>query len=383
MPARRAGKLPGTATSGASVIKATGPLPSRKRRRRTRPPAAAALDNILTRGVSQSATTHDSRVMTNPSSTSDTTSPGRPSFASVAGDWLSLVAPTISSTTLDEYRRTLERYFLPTYGRKQIASIQYEEFALFVARLPLMTGKTFNNIMTPVRGVFDYAFRTRKVKQDITTNILWRKHQSPGPDPLEVDEVMMALEHLSAAHHPTWRNYFEVAFFTGLRPSELIAIHWPNVDFRRETLKVAGARVRATDKDTKTHAIRYVDLQTPALAALQRQRELAKSKTGLVFLNPNTQRKFADTAAPLAVWYDVLKAAGIRKRGARQTRHTYATLCLHAGMNPAYVSRQMGHANAKMFFEVYSRWIDGDANTREKAKMDTFLTVSATTPFPT
>jgi len=28
---------------------------------------------------------------------------------------------------------------------------------------------------------------------------------------------------------------------------------------------------------------------------------------------------------------------------------------------------------AKMFFEMYSRWVDGDANTREKAKMDAYL----------
>jgi integrase len=44
-----------------------------------------------------------------------------------------------------------------------------------------------------------------------------------------------------------------------------------------------------------------------------------------------------------------------------------------AGMNPAYVSRQMGHKNAKMFFEVYAKWIDGAANEREKSKMDDML----------
>jgi hypothetical protein len=33
----------------------------------------------------------------------------------------------------------------------------------------------------------------------------------------------------------------------------------------------------------------------------------------------------------------------------------------------------MGHDNAKSFFDMYSGWIDEDANTREKAKMDAFL----------
>ncbi|AOU96187.1 uncharacterized protein AruCF_5296 [Achromobacter ruhlandii] len=38
-------------------------------------------------------------------------------------------------------------------------------------------------------------------------------------------------------------------------------------------------------------------------------------------------------------------------------------------MNPGYLSRQMGHTNAQMFFRVYSKWIDGESNQREKAKM--------------
>lgn len=29
----------------------------------------------------------------------------------------------------------------------------------------------------------------------------------------------------------------------------------------------------------------------------------------------------------------------------------------------------MGHTNAKMFFEVYSKWIDGAANQLEKDKV--------------
>lgn len=299
-------------------------------------------------------------------------------FREIVEDWLDLVAPTVAYTTLAEYRRCLFRYFVPIYGRQPINNIDYEEFLLFVARLPIRSGKTFNNVMIPMRGVFDYALRTGKITRDFTVNILSRKHQSPGPDPLEFDEVMRVLCHLRGAYHPVWHNYFELAFFSGVRPSEQIALRWPDVDFKREQIRIAAARVRARDKDTKTHKIRFTDLQTRAVEALTRQRELSWSLTGCVFINPNTGRRFSDSAAPMNTWRDVLKATQIRPRGAKQTRHTYATLCLHAGMNPAYVSRQMGHANAKMFFEVYSRWIDGDANTREKAKMDAFLETELT-----
>jgi len=44
-------------------------------------------------------------------------------------------------------------------------------------------------------------------------------------------------------------------------------------------------------------------------------------------------------------------------RRAYQTRHTTATLWLAAGENPEWIARQMGHANTKMLFTIYSRFV--------------------------
>jgi hypothetical protein len=66
-------------------------------------------------------------------------------------------------------------------------------------------------------------------------------------------------------------------------------------------------------------------------------------------------------------------SGGIRNRRAYQTRHTYATTALMAGVNPTYISRQLGHANAKMLFTVYAKWIDSADRGREKAKMEAVL----------
>jgi integrase len=228
--------------------------------------------------------------------------------------------------------------------------------------------------MTPARGTFAYAFKTKKVPHDLMLEIDSRRGQRTPPDPLELDEVELVLDHIERKYHPQWRNYFETAFFSGLRPSEQIALQWPKVDFRRQQARIDAARVRALDKDTKTHSVRDIDLQTRALNAIKRQKDHSFLAGGHVFLNPVTGERFTDTAAPMdVVWRPTLKALGIRHRDARQTRHTFATMCLMAGMNPAYVSRQMGPKNAKMFFEVYSKWIDGAANEREKSKMDDML----------
>lgn len=297
-----------------------------------------------------------------------------PTFNEVADAWLTLTAPEVAVTTLQEYRNALNRYWRPMFGERAIKSMEYEEVALYVAALPIKSAKTFNNVMTPARGVFAYAFKTKKVTHNLTMEIDSRRGQTTPPDPLDLDEVELVLAHILNKYGPHWHNYFEVAFFAGLRPSEEIALLWPKIDFRREQARIDAARVRTLDKDTKTHSVRDIDLQSRAFAALKRQKDHTFLAGAHVFLNPDTGEPFADTAAAMdIVWRPTLKALGIRHRDARQTRHTFATICLMAGMNPAYVSRQMGHRNAKMFFEVYSKWIDGAANDLEKAKMDAML----------
>lgn len=297
----------------------------------------------------------------------------QPTLGEVAETWMTLTEPNVAATTIREYRNALNRYWLPLFRDRPIASIGYEELAIYVASLPLKAAKTFNNVMTPLRGLFAYALKTKKVAQDITQDIDSRKGQKASPDPLDLEEVEIVLAHLLAKYGPEWHNYFEIAFFAGLRPSEEIALQWTTVDFRREQIRIEAARVRSIDKDTKTHHARDIDMSSRAMSALVRQKAHTFLAGGFVFRNPQTGGRLMDTAAALTVWRPTLKALGIRYRSAKQTRHTYATLCLRAGMNPAYVARQMGHVNAKMFFEVYAKWIDGAANDLEKMKMDALL----------
>lgn len=68
-------------------------------------------------------------------------------------------------------------------------------------------------------------------------------------------------------------------------------------------------------------------------------------------------------------WYPTLAALGLRERVAYQTRHTYATLSLMRGVNPAYIAHQLGHVTPEMVFKVYARWINMADKGRERAKM--------------
>ena len=69
-------------------------------------------------------------------------------------------------------------------------------------------------------------------------------------------------------------------------------------------------------------------------------------------------------------FHPALRALGMRSRDAYQTRHSYATTALKAGVNPAYISRQLGHRSPAMPFKHYSTWIDGADGGREAAKLE-------------
>jgi len=38
-------------------------------------------------------------------------------------------------------------------------------------------------------------------------------------------------------------------------------------------------------------------------------------------------------------------------------RHTYATICLMSGLNPAFIAQQLGHS-VQMLLSTYARWIN-------------------------
>ena len=60
----------------------------------------------------------------------------------------------------------------------------------------------------------------------------------------------------------------------------------------------------------------------------------------------------------------------MRYREPNQTRHTFATLALMAGANPSHIARQLGHTSVNMLFRVYSEWIDGADQSREREKLN-------------
>jgi integrase len=134
---------------------------------------------------------------------------------------------------------------------------------------------------------------------------------------------------------------------------------------------VQRAIVRGVAKPTiKTYLIRDVELKERAWAAFEAQRRHMQLAGGAIFANPVTGKAWPDEKRQHQFWSRSLRRLGLRYREPYQTRHTFATLALMAGVNPSWVARQMGHVNPQMLFKVYARWIDGADKSRERDKLN-------------
>jgi integrase len=57
------------------------------------------------------------------------------------------------------------------------------------------------------------------------------------------------------------------------------------------------------------------------------------------------------------IWHSAIARAGLRTRNPYQTRHTFASLMLHEGEDPAWVARMLGHVDLRMIYERYGKYI--------------------------
>lgn len=285
--------------------------------------------------------------------------------------WLKTQA--VTDSTRRGYETSIRAFWKPEIGDRMMAGLRKSDVLLALANRPDWTGKTRNNKLAVLRPALDLAVADGIITANPCDGIDPFKHQKPPVDPFTGDERDAILEHFRRHAPAQVYAYFATMFWTGLRTSEGLGLQWGQVELSRRKLTVVAGLVegKMTDR-TKTGATRTVDLNRFAEEALRVQEPFSRMAGGVVFTHPATGKGWTREQQTWAIWQRALLGLGIRYRRPYNTRHTYATTMLMAGMTPAYVARQLGHS-VQVLLSAYAKWVDGDSNEREQAKLDQFV----------
>ncbi|HHQ4902480.1 TPA: tyrosine-type recombinase/integrase [Aeromonas veronii] len=233
-----------------------------------------------------------------------------------------------------------------------------------------------------IRTVFDEALKDEVIDMSPFARLrrLLQSDELPHQrvEPFSREELSRLLNATSIENH---QLMIEFLFWTGMRPGEMKAVAWEDIDMTMGLLKVRYNIDRLGQlKPPKTIAgNRTIELLPAAMKVLRRQRELTfmlPPRLETVHLRHNKRREEMRRRVFLGrenmpyirpelftapgYWARLLRKAQLTHREPYQLRHSYASMLLMAGAHPAYLAKQLGHKDWGMIRTIYAQWVSND-----------------------
>jgi integrase len=161
--------------------------------------------------------------------------------------WLPYIQTKVRESTVKDYADILNVSVYPSLGEITLQDLRPEHCDRFINDLKkyrwhrtlpigaqeiegrLLSPRRPNIILLRVRQILDLAFERGYVDKNPHTWITLQEEELPEIDPLSIEERRVFLEALPDTR---WRNYFIIAFDTGMRPSEQLGLEWPHTILR-------------------------------------------------------------------------------------------------------------------------------------------------------
>lgn len=298
-----------------------------------------------------------------------------PIFFDYAQEWLNSLQ--IVESTRKNYRSTMQNYWVPHLAHLPIDAVSPVLMRKIVNGIEWTSPVRRKNAVRLVTSLFNQAVSDELIQRNPARSIPATRVVKRELDPFsrtEADAVIAKLYEVTSGLQAIYACFFEFSFYTGMRPGEAMALRWSEVDTRNRTARVCRIRLYGKIQErTKTKTSREVLLNDQALQALEKARPLTAARSDYVFAPEGSGDKselyVRSETGPKRYWLLALRKLGMRHRRMYDTRHTYATMCLMAGMNPAFIASQLGHS-VQILLSTYARWISSPNDWSELEKLD-------------
>ncbi|WP_345974780.1 site-specific integrase [Sulfurimonas sp. HSL3-7] len=312
-----------------------------------------------------------------------------------SGEFFNKTAPTLNeymrtsfemnksrrrATTQNDYQISYDKHIEPHLGHMKLDKIKASDLELWQNKvLESVSPRRLKNIRAVLSGILNDAYRDELISKNPLTLVKTIKAEKVEIHPFSLSEISEILENSEGQD----RNFFALAFFTGMRSGEMIGLKWCDIDFKKMEIHIQRSRKMGVNTPPKTESSnRVIDILDSLYVYLQSQYKLTGDKNSYVFLNEGDEPIYDIKRIRDRAWKKTLKVCELEYRPIYHTRHTFATVMLENGEDILWVSNMLGHTDSTMTLSRYARYVKrkerkrGQFLQQELALKDTELTPS-------
>lgn len=195
-----------------------------------------------------------------------------PIFFDYAQDWLNSLQ--IVEGTRKNYRSALQVYWVPYLAEMPIDTITSVKLRKIMNDIKWTSPVRRKGVVGLLVSIFQQAVADELIVRNPALSIPGAKVPKREVDPFTKDEADSIIAHLTettSGMTAIYAAYFEFCFYTGMRPGEVMALRWSEIDRRARTANVCRIQIRGVIQDrTKTKRSRKVLLNDRAMHALEK-----------------------------------------------------------------------------------------------------------------
>ncbi|EOH98806.1 phage integrase [Enterococcus moraviensis ATCC BAA-383] len=223
-------------------------------------------------------------------------------------------------------------------------------------------------ILLHVNKLFQIAIKEGFTNDNPCQRIEKLKIQKKEMNFWTVEEFKIFLSGIDKEDKPYLSLFYQVAFLTGMRAGEMIALTWNDIDFARSEIRVNKSATQikgeyvTTEPKTK-NSNRYININKNLLTALnewknQQQQYLIDhfqnfdSEKLLVFQysEKNPSSGFFSKQIKKVISQNELDIKPIRLH---DFRHSHVALLIHNNEEPTKIKQRLGHASITTTIDTY------------------------------
>jgi integrase len=280
-------------------------------------------------------------------------------FGDFCSDYLENVARRrLKRNSWISYSNLIKLHLLPAWKNKPLNLITRQDVKTLLLEKQA-TGIVINNLRICISAVFAEAVEREIIAVNPAHSLgkTFRKHEPKKHTQFLSKEQVTILLDAAKQENTDYYGFLLLAFRTGMRLGELLALGWDCVNFETRQIAVRRSYSHAHWDTPKSHKVRFIDMSDGLYEALNCRYEKAKQlqdfrKTALVFANANGEPINA-TVFRRRVFYKMLAKLNLPKIRIHDIRHTYASLLLQASAPIHYVKEQMGHSSITTTVDLY------------------------------